>query len=176
MKRIVLLLIFFSTPFLSANESDLCKFMPSIKKYVSMFPYYVKVNDVKKIFYIDSSLILAIIKQESRFNPKAESHAGARGLMQIMPRTALILGADPNNLFNADYNIKYGVMFLAALLSEHDGDLIKSLSGYNGGSHSTETKSVKGDFSGRIYNNQETINYVKQVITYFERFKNISCK
>ena len=65
------------------------------------------------------------------------------------------------------------VKFLAALLSYNKGDLVKSLSGYNGGTYSTETKPTdkKGSLAGKIYENPETKRYVVSVLRMFEFFK-----
>lgn len=170
-------LIFFSEISADEKKEDKnfihpCKLSPVIDKYLKAYPYVVK----NKKYYISRALIFGIIEQESKFNPNAESHAGARGLMQIMPRTAKLLGADPDKLYNPEYNIKHGIMFLSALLTEHKGDLVKSISGYNGGSEYTEKKSVKGKFKGRIYNHPETKKYVVIVLNNFEAFKKLKCK
>lgn len=143
------------------------KLLPVIRLYTRQYTYYVK----SRAYTIHPALICGVIKQESGFNPRARSHADARGLMQIIPRTARLLGADPEKLFDAEYNLRYGIQFLAALLTEHKGDLIKTLSGYNGGSDSTEKRSVPG-FEGRLYDNPETKQYVKKVLEYYEHYKN----
>lgn len=63
----------------------------------------------------DWKFIAAIAHQESRFNAKARSRFGARGLMQIMPATGRSFGAAPNQLYNAEINIKVGVSYLTWL-------------------------------------------------------------
>ncbi|HPM47303.1 MAG TPA: lytic transglycosylase domain-containing protein [bacterium] len=130
-----------------------------------------------KKYYIHPALILGIIEQESSFNPQAKSHAGAYGLTQIMPQTAKLLKCDYNKLADPELAINCSVKFLAALLTYNKGDLIKSLSGYNGGTHSTETKATTADglLAGRIYNNPETKNYVISVLKRFEKFKTLIC-
>ena len=81
------------------------------------------------------SLALAIAKVESNFNPKALSHAGAKGVMQIMPRTAeQAFGVPSSRLFDPDVNIEVGVKFIKKLLKRYDGRLDIALSHYNGGS------------------------------------------
>lgn len=182
LKAVILVLLLTSTLSAIKNttlDSITCKYKPTAKKYIYKYPYYAKdMKGVRKKYYINPSLIMAIIAQESKGNPHARSHAGARGLMQIIRKTAKLLGADYNKLFNPEYNIKYGVMFLAALLTEHKGDLVKTISSYNGGSWSSKNKSIKDKhFKGRIYNNPETKLYVLKVLKYYEYYKkHNSCK
>lgn len=81
------------------------------------------------------SLVLAIAKVESNFNPQALSHAGAKGVMQIMPRTAEQgFGVSGSRLFEPDVNIELGVKFIKKLLERYDDRLDIALSHYNGGS------------------------------------------
>jgi hypothetical protein len=81
------------------------------------------------------SLVLAIAKVESNFNPQAVSHAGAKGVMQIMPRTAeQAFDVPRDRLFEPEINIELGVKFIKKLLKRYDGRLDIALSHYNGGS------------------------------------------
>lgn len=80
-------------------------------------------------------LALAVAHAESYFNPKAESHKGARGVMQIMPATSrLEYGIHPDLLWDARINIRVGLHFLRRLLSRYQGRVDLALSYYNGGS------------------------------------------
>jgi len=93
-------------------------------------------------FSVDRALVYAIIRQESRFVPNAKSHAGARGLMQLMPRTASYLakgekfrGANRDKLFDPELNITLGEAYISQLL-ENDlvqGNLFLLAVAYNGG-------------------------------------------
>lgn len=141
-----------------------------INESVTKYPY---INSKGQKAIINQALIKAIIYQESRGDPNARSCAGAYGLTQIMPNTAKILKCDYGKLNNPDLAIDCSVKFLAALLTYNKGDLIKSLSGYNGGTHSTETKATTqtGLLAGRIYDNPETKQYVINVLKWFEVFK-----
>jgi soluble lytic murein transglycosylase-like protein len=92
---------------------------------------------------IDRALILALVRQESRFKARAKSHAGARGLMQIMPGTAAFITGDRSlyrrkgrdQLLNASLNLEIGQKYLSMLLGQDyfDGNLIYTLAAYNGG-------------------------------------------
>jgi soluble lytic murein transglycosylase len=84
-------------------------------------------------------LIAAVIYAESRFRDQ-ESHAGARGLMQITPETAAFIERDSGgNTFTAsdlsdpDINIRYGSYYLRYLLDKFDGNEVAALAAYNAG-------------------------------------------
>ncbi len=90
-------------------------------------------------------MLHAIARQESAFDPKAVSHAGARGLMQLMPATARVTAqraALPFNLaaLTADpaYNARIGAAHLADLLKEWRGSYILTFASYNAGSHNVQ--------------------------------------
>ena len=152
----------------TAGSPAPCDHLPLIKKYTPQFPYFV---DGKR-YTINPALILGIITQESQGNPQATSPVGARGLMQIMPRTAELLECKSDTMYDPATKIRCGVKFFAALLPDPKGDLIRAISGYNGGSHSTEKSALLG---GRIADNPETRGYVKKVLTYFEHYKKQPC-
>jgi soluble lytic murein transglycosylase len=89
-------------------------------------------------FLLDPALIYAFMRQESRFDPRAVSPAGARGLMQLMPGTAKLLhGAPvpPARLHNPVFNVTLGQRYLVQLLESETvgGDLIKLAASYNAG-------------------------------------------
>ena len=93
-------------------------------------------------FSIDRALVYAFIRQESRFNTRAKSPAGARGLMQLMPRTASFVAQDrslwrnkANTLFEPDLNLDLGQRYIQQLLSDENvsGNLFLLAAAYNGG-------------------------------------------
>ncbi|RDV39062.1 hypothetical protein DV096_00375 [Bradymonadaceae bacterium TMQ3] len=75
--------------------------------------------------------IKAVIRVESAFQPHVVSHAGAMGLMQLMPRTAESLGV--SNAFDARQNVFGGAKFLRILIERYDGDINLILAAYNAG-------------------------------------------
>lgn len=89
------------------------------------------INKASRRYGVDTSLIKAVIKAESNFNPQAVSHAGARGLMQLMPATARSLGV--NDSFDPEQNVMAGTRFLGDLLQRYNGDLDSALAAYNWG-------------------------------------------
>lgn len=94
-------------------------------------------------FKVDRALIFAMMRQESGFNTKAKSPDGARGLMQLMPRTASYMGRghryhrgrSRNELFDPGLNMELGQRYIAYLLAHErvQGDLFRLTTAYNGG-------------------------------------------
>lgn len=89
---------------------------------------------------LDPALVAAVIRQESSWNPRAVSRAGARGLMQIMPSVGKEIAAsrryplwDPGLLFDPDVSLELGTLHLKAALSEYSA-LPRALASYNAGS------------------------------------------
>lgn len=128
----------------------------------------------KEGFQLSESLITAIIMQESRFNPKARSKQGARGLMQILPSTASFTAGHGNfDLNDPAMNISVGQSYLSYLL-EHEnvgGNLITMLVAYNGGpGNLAKWKRIVGDMNDPLYfiesiPSGETRAYVERVMS-----------
>jgi hypothetical protein len=93
-----------------------------------------KIAAAARAHRVDPLLLHAVIKQESGYRQRAVSHAGARGLMQVMPATGRSLGvADPQHLFDAEVNISAGAKLLSTLWRRFDGNVDLVLAAYNAG-------------------------------------------
>ena len=109
--------------------------------YAALFP--VPAWRVPEGTGVDSALIYAVVRQESHFNPRAKSGRGARGLMQLMPRTAAFVGEDRTlrrgsgrkALFDPRINVALGGQYIRHLMAHAavGGDLFKMLAAYNAG-------------------------------------------
>ena len=89
------------------------------------------INECAEKYNIDQELIRAMIQVESGWNTDAVSNKGAQGLMQLMPRTAAMLGVeDP---FDPVQNIEGGVRYISDLTDKYRGDIEKALAAYNAG-------------------------------------------
>jgi hypothetical protein len=104
---------------------------------------------------VDPRFIHAVIQQESRYKNEAVSHAGAQGLMQLMPATAKRFGCDDPN--DSAANIKAGTKYLAWLLKRFDGDVSLALAGYNAGEGAVDKYDGVPPYD-------ETQNYVRKIV------------
>ncbi len=120
------------------------------------------VNAAAKIYHLDPALIKAIIKAESAFDPFAVSLAGAKGLMQLMPKTAMEMNV--RDTFNPQQNIFGGSRYLRHLLDKYKGNLKLALAAYNLG-----PQKISKD--GKIPLVRETDQYIKRVMQYYKAFK-----
>jgi soluble lytic murein transglycosylase-like protein len=101
---------------------------------------------------VDPRLLHAVIWQESRYKTQALSHAGAQGLMQLIPDTAKRFGCDDPN--NPEKNIAAGAKYLSWLLKRFSGNVELALAGYNAGEGAVDKYDGVPPYN-------ETQNYVK---------------
>ncbi|MBP7527706.1 MAG: transglycosylase SLT domain-containing protein [Syntrophorhabdaceae bacterium] len=112
---------------------------------------------------IDPSLIKAVMKAESNFNPNAMSHKGAQGLMQLMPDTARLMKVE--NPFDPEDNIRGGTKYLKYLGDTFGGNLDLVLAAYNAGPARVKENNMN------IPPYDETRTYVQRVKSYYNSFK-----
>jgi len=96
-----------------------------------MLPYLDSIRTHARTYGVDEKQVIAIMHQESCFNPKARTRVGAMGLMQLMPGTADMLGV--NNAWDPHQNIRGGVKYLAEQLRTFNGNEALALAAYNAG-------------------------------------------
>lgn len=120
------------------------------------------VADTAHVFAVPPSLIKAIIQRESAWRPRVVSHAGAVGLMQVMPANARALGLSKADLWDPTKNILAGTRLLAVLLKHYKGDVISALAAYN---------ARPRKLFAPLPDNGETPEYVAAVLRYWEAYR-----
>ncbi len=87
----------------------------------------------------EAAFVLAIVRQESQFDPRVRSHADARGMMQLLPSTARStanlsgIAWDPGRLWEPDYNMRLGSRYLGQVTNNLGGSYVMAAAGYNAG-------------------------------------------
>lgn len=120
--------------------------------------YDAYIKEASDKHHIDPNLIHSIIKMESNYNAATKSHAGAAGLMQLMPGTAESLGVSDS--LDAKQNIDGGVRYFKNMLNEQNGDIQLALAAYNAGPGNVKKH-------GGIPPFQETEQYVDKVMDHY---------
>jgi len=120
--------------------------------------YAREIAEAAALYAVPERLIWAVIRVESGFNPRAVSPKGARGLMQLMPQTAAILGV--RNAFDSRENIRAGTRHLRAMMVTFPHDLRLAVAAYNAG-----VKPVAAHRGVPPY--PETRQYVRRVLRFY---------
>jgi soluble lytic murein transglycosylase-like protein len=115
------------------------------------------IASVSRRYGVEPTLVKAVIKAESGFQPNAVSPKGARGLMQLMPGTAQMHGV--RNIHEPFQNIAGGVQHLRMLLDRYDNNVVLALAAYNAGEGYV-------DQYGGVPPFEETRNYVHRVLRF----------
>ena len=112
-------------------------------------------------YRLDPKLVHSVVEAESAYRSTAVSHAGAQGLMQLIPATAERFGV--TDVFDPEQNLRGGMSYLRWLIDHFDGDLNRALAGYNAGENAVKRHDGIPPY-------RETQRYVKKVLArYAER-------
>ncbi|MBN1654305.1 MAG: lytic transglycosylase domain-containing protein [Deltaproteobacteria bacterium] len=146
--------------------------------------YASEVERVAKIYKLDANLLFAVMRVESIYNRRIVSHAGAIGLMQIMPRTGRLIAHQLglkyftiDDLFDYRINLRFAAWYLSSLIDRFKGRTPLAVAAYNGGPHNvrswlyvTGTKMPLDAFLERIPLS-ETHRYVRRVLTHYAAYR-----
>ncbi len=147
------------SPDLSVKNEGLTLYS-HIKKFERL--YHPIILRAANRYQVDPAIIKAIIMAESSYNPQAVSKRGAKGLMQLMPRTAREMGI--KDIFNPEHNIDAGVRYYKKLLRLVEGDVKLALAAYNAGLRKVKQYDGVPPFKA-------TRHYIKKVFEYYQYYK-----
>jgi hypothetical protein len=125
-------------------------------------PFHELIQAAAARYQVDADLISSVIASESNFDPRAISRRNARGLMQLLPKTATSLGV--RNIFDPSENIDGGTRYLRDLLQRYNNDLALTLAAYNAGPDRVQQY-------GRVPPFSETLAYIRRVQRSYEKRK-----
>ena len=130
--------------------------------FANAVPFGNIIHDKAQKYDVDPALVAAVVETESRFKSRARSQVGAKGLMQLMPRTGRWMGA--SNLYDPEQNVEAGTKYLSYLTQRFDGNLKKTIAAYNAGEGNVRRYKGVPPF-------RETRSYVKNVMSRYEKRK-----
>ena len=138
-------------------------FEPSTEPLTDKTPFQKLIRDAAARYNLDPTLIHSVISIESNFDPKAVSRKNARGLMQLMPRTAELMGVKDS--FDPGQNIDGGSHYLSDLLKKYKNDITLALAAYNAGPDSVDK------YGRRVPPYLETMKYVQRIAKTYAKLK-----
>ena len=135
----------------------------AVTRQLESRPFAELIETVALKHGIDPALVHAVVEAESNYRPSAQSHVGARGLMQVMPATGRDLGVKSASLlFDPHENLEAGVKYLKWLLERFNGNLTFAVAAYNAGPGAVARYRGVPPF-------RETQDYVKKVLANFQQ-------
>lgn len=147
--------------------------------------FYDYISEDAKSFHADPTLLLSIMREESRFNPRAKSEAAARGLLQFIITTARRIGRDvglvnvaPDDLYDPRVIIRLGAKYVSELSNDLEGNRYRIAAAYNAGPKqvalwSRLAPAPGDDFFLSSINFDETKQYVRKVMNSYQRYAEI---
>jgi soluble lytic murein transglycosylase-like protein len=147
--------------------------------------FYQYILEDSEKYDADPVLVLAIMREESRFNPRAKSVAAARGLLQFILTTALQIGRDlglsdlsSEDLYDPRIVIQLGAKYIGDLLESFDENRYRTVAAYNAGPHQARlwarlAPAEGEDFYLSAINFEETKHYVRKVMNSYQRYGEI---
>ena len=140
--------------------------------------YQSEVRKISRQYQLEPAHVYAVIRQESAFNKDARSHAGALGLMQLMPKTGRVTAkkhniplASTSLLYQPDKNISIGSAYLKQVMEAYDDNIVLASAAYNAGPHRVkrwlpEDKEKPATQWIAMVPFNETRNYIQRILAY----------
>lgn len=156
--------------------------LPVFQKVIYPYPHRAVIEKYSVQYGVDPLLVIAVIREESKFLPQSESHKGAIGLMQLMPNTAQSIAQSlgdksytTKDLLDPDKNIQYGTWYLASLEKEFAQNTMLVIAAYNGGRGHVKEWIKAGQINPSKINQQdipfkETRDYVGRVLNSYQKY------
>ena len=147
--------------------------------------FYEFIAGDAKRYDADPTLVLSIMREESRFNPRAKSQAAARGLLQFIITTARDIGRDvglvdvePEDLYDPRVIIRLGAKYISELSEQFGGNRYRAAAAYNAGPKQVALwnriqAGAGDDYFLTAVNFDETKHYVRKVMNSYERYRSI---
>jgi soluble lytic murein transglycosylase len=166
-------------------------FSPKKEKIVARYPlaYKEEVKKAAKRYKIESELIWAVMRVESRYQRQIVSRMGAIGLMQIMPLTGILIARvlkikdfEPSMLFESSINIDFGAWYLKKLIKHFKGQIPLAVAAYNVGPHRVlfwlqmQKEEIEPDEFLESIPLRGTRKYVKRVLTAYTIYRVLNQK
>jgi soluble lytic murein transglycosylase len=154
-------------------------------KWMYPIPYYDEITNGAQQMQVDPLLVAAIIRTESKFDENDVSHAGAIGLMQLMPNTAIWIAREsgydayhPEQLSQRTVNIRLGSWYIAYLMKVFHGNRYAAIAAYNSGPNRVKEWLSMGRWDGTLERVDqipvgETRHFVQRVNFNYETYLKI---
>jgi len=156
--------------------------IPVLEKVIYPYPHRAIIEKYSMQYGVDPLLVVAVIREESKFLPQSESRKGAKGLMQLMPSTARSIAQSigdktysDDDLLNPEKNIQYGTWYLASLEKEFSQNTTLVIAAYNGGRGHVQEWIKAGQINpGNLLQQdipfKETRDYVGRVLKSYQKY------
>jgi len=159
--------------------------IPIVEKVIYPYPNQAIIEKYATQYGVDPLFVVSVIREESKFLSKSESHKGAKGLMQLMPSTAQSIAESlgdktysEEDLLNPEKNIQYGTWYLASLQRVFANNTTLVTAAYNGGRGHVQEWIKNGQIDPNNIRLQdipfkETRDYVGRVLKSYEKYNKL---
>ncbi len=153
-----------SKPAAKRGACERCDAVPAKDRSPARYSRYdAYIKNASQLYQIPETLIRAVIKVESDYDPRVVSSVGARGLMQLMPAAAKEMGV--NDPHDPEQCILGGTRYLRILANRYKGDTLKTIAAYHAGPGSLKK------YGNQIPPYKNTQKYLRMVLKQYDRFR-----